>query len=182
MAHVGIQEQVESILNRHGFSDYRWLDPGEIPVAEWVRMKCQFGCPHYGRAAACPPNTPSIDACQRFFGEYQHGLIFHLQNAEPEIKARHAWSAHMNRALVALERDVFLAGFPRAFALFTDACHLCDECVPQRAECREPALARPSATGMAVDVFGTARSLGYPIEVLPGPASPVDYFAFLMVG
>jgi hypothetical protein len=35
---------------------------------------------------------------------------------------------------------------------------------------------------MAIDVFGTARSLGYPIEVLTGPTSPADYFAFLMVG
>ena len=179
---MGIPEQIEPIVCRHAFSDFRWLDPAKIVVAEWVRIKCQFGCPHYGKAAPCPPNTPSVDACRRFFSEYQHAIIFHLQIAEPETKARHAWSARTHRTLVALERDVFLAGYPKVFALFTDACHLCDECVPRRPECREPALARPSATGMAIDVFGTARSLGYQIEVLAGPTSPADYFAFLMVG
>jgi predicted metal-binding protein len=178
---VEIREQIEPMVRRHAFSDYRWLDPGEIIVAEWVRMKCLFGCPHFGGAAVCPPNTPSVDACRRFFGEYRHALLFHFQNVEPETKARHAWSARTGRSLVAIERDVFLAGHPKAFALFPDACHLCDGCVPQRSECRQPALARPSATGMAVDVFGTARNSGYPIEVLTGPASPANYFAFLMV-
>ena len=172
---------VESILRRHPFQDYRWLDPAEIVVSQWVRMKCQFGCPHYGKAAACPPNTPDVEECRRFFTEYRHALLFHFETAASETQARHAWSARTNRALVALERDVFLAGFPKAFALFTDACHLCEGCVPQRSECREPALARPSATGMAVDVFGTARSQGFAIKVATEPTAPVDYFAFLMV-
>jgi len=178
---VEIQEQIEPILRRQAFSEYRWFDPSAVRVAEWVRMKCQFGCPHFGRAAVCPPNTPSVEDCRRFFSEYQHALVFHFQIAQSETRARHAWSAQTNRALVAAERDVFLAGYPKAFALFADACYLCDECMAQRSECREPALARPSATGMAVDVFGTARSLGYRIGVLTGPTSPVDYFAFLMV-
>jgi predicted metal-binding protein len=178
---VGIQQEIEPILHRHAPSDYRWLDPSSVLVAEWVRIKCQFGCPHFGKAAVCPPNTPTIDACRRFFAEYRHALLFHFQNAELEPKARHAWSARTNRLLVAVERDVFLAGYPKAFALFTDACHLCDECVPRRSECREPALARPSATAMGVDVFGTARKAGYSIDVLSRPPQPVDYFAFLMV-
>lgn len=177
-----IREQIEPIIRRHAFSDYRWLDPAGILVAEWVRIKCQFGCPHFGKVAACPPNTPGVETCRRFFSEYRHALIFHFQVAEAETSARHAWSARTNQALVALERDVFLAGCPKAFALFTDACHLCDECAAERSDCKQPALARPSATGLAVDVFGTALGLGYSIEVLAAPDCTVDYFAFLMVG
>ena len=172
---------VEAILGRHPFRDYGWLDPGQIIVSQWVRMKCQFGCPHFGKAACCPPNTPSVEECRRFFTEYRHALLFHFETAAPETHARHAWSAQTNRALVALEREIFLAGFPKAFALFTDACHLCEDCVPLRAECREPTLARPSATSMAIDVFGTARNQGRAIKVLTEPSAPVDYFAFLMV-
>jgi predicted metal-binding protein len=178
---VEIQEQIGVLVGRHAFSDFRWLDPAAILIAEWVRIKCQFGCPHYARAAACPPNTPSVDACRRLFSEYQHALMFHFTFTEAETRARHARSARTHQALISLERDVFLAGYPKAFALFTDACQLCDECVPQPSECKQPALARPSATGMAIDVFGTARRLGYPVEVLPDPASPVNYFGFLLV-
>lgn len=178
---MGDHPPLEPAVRRQGFSDFRWLDPSGIVVAEWVRMKCRFGCPHFGKAAACPPNTPEVDACRRFFADYEHALIFHFEVVAPETEARRAWSARTSRALLDLEREVFLAGYPKAFALFTDACHLCETCVPDRAACKEPALARPSATGMAVDVFGTARRLGFPIEVLTAPSAPVNYFAFLMV-
>jgi predicted metal-binding protein len=172
---------VESILDRRRFNDYRWLDPTGIRVAEWVRMKCSFGCPHFDRAAVCPPNTPGVEECRLFFAEYRRAVLLHFQNAGSEARARHTWSAQTNRSLVDLEREVFLAGYPKAFALFTDSCHLCEACVPRKADCREPLLARPSATALAVDVFGTARQAGYSIEVLTEPSAPVDYFAFLMV-
>jgi predicted metal-binding protein len=178
---VGTRESVEVIARRHAFADYRWLDPAAITVAAWVRMKCQFGCPHFGRAAACPPNTPTVDECRRFFDEYRHALLLHFHSAVSDAKARTAWSARADRSLVTLERQVFLAGYPKAFVLFADACHLCDECVPLRSQCREPALARPSATALAVDVFATARGAGYTIDVLTEPTARVDYFAFLMV-
>jgi predicted metal-binding protein len=178
---VAVHEQIEPALRRQGLADYRWIDPSVILVAEWVRLKCEFGCPHYGRAAACPPNTPEVDACRRFFAEYREALIFHFQVTETALEARHAWSARTSQSLVALERDVFLAGYPKAFALFTDACHLCEECVPHRSACLQPALARPPATAMGVDVFSTARSAGYSVQVLTDPTAPVDYFAFLMV-
>lgn len=172
---------LDSILARHPFGDYRWLDPADIQVAEWVRLKCQFGCPHYGRAASCPPNTPGVEECRRFFQTYHHALIFHFEKAAPQVQERRAWSARTNRALVTLERDVFLAGHPRAFVLFMDSCHLCPECVPDRAACKEPALARPSPESMAVDVFATARQAGYPIDVLTDPAQMMNRYALLMV-
>jgi predicted metal-binding protein len=172
---------LDTILGRHPFSDYRWIDPAEILVSQWVRMKCQFGCPHYGKAASCPPNTLSVDECRGFFREYRHALVFHFEKAAPETQARRVWSAQTNRALVALEREVFLAGYPKAFVLFMDSCHLCVDCVPQRAECKEPALARPSPEGMAVDVFATAHRIGYPIAVLTDPSAMMNRFAFLMV-
>ena len=75
---MGDRPSVESILARHPFPDYRWLDPGQIVVSQWVRMKCQFGCPHYGRAASCPPNTLSVEDCRQFFGEYQRALAIHF--------------------------------------------------------------------------------------------------------
>ena len=178
---MGDRPALDSILARHPYPDHRWLDPAEILVAEWVRMKCRFGCPHYGRAASCPPNTPAVEECRRFFQGYRHALIFHFEKTAPEAQERRAWSARTNRGLVALERDVFLAGYPRAFVLFMDSCHLCVECVPERAACKEPALARPSPEAMAVDVFATARQAGYPIEVLTDPSAMMNRYAFLMV-
>jgi predicted metal-binding protein len=45
---------LEALIRKHGYSDFRWIDPKEIVVAQWVRMKCRFGCPDYGQNACCP--------------------------------------------------------------------------------------------------------------------------------
>jgi predicted metal-binding protein len=37
--------EIEALFAKHGFTDYRWIDPHQIVVAQWVRMKCTFGCP-----------------------------------------------------------------------------------------------------------------------------------------
>ena len=36
--------QLESLFHEHGFTDFGWLDPAQIEVAQWVRMKCTYGC------------------------------------------------------------------------------------------------------------------------------------------
>ncbi len=173
--------RLETILHARGYEDFKWLDPKTIIVAQWVRLKCEYGCPSYGKIASCPPNTPSVEACRQFFAEYSTGLVIHFQQVAPEKETRRAWSAKTNTRLSALERDIFLAGYPKAFLLFMDSCEICSECVPDRKACKEPKLSRPSPEGMAVDVFSTVRQLGFPIEVLTDPGDTMNRYAFLMV-
>ena len=62
------RQSIDDIFKTKGYDDYQWIDPQKIIVSQWVRMKCRFGCGEYGRGAACPPNTPSVADCERFFG------------------------------------------------------------------------------------------------------------------
>ena len=174
-------QKIDTIIRSHRCKDYRWFDPQSVVVSQWVRMKCTFGCTSYGQFASCPPNTPSIEECQRFFSEYKRGIVFHFRKVAPEREARTAWSAKTNLALLKVEREVFLAGYPKAFLLFLDSCHLCPECTPRRSDCKQPKLSRPSVEGMAVDVFTTVRRIGYPIEVLTDTADMMNRYAFLLV-
>jgi predicted metal-binding protein len=174
-------EHIDSILHDQGYTDFKWIDPQEIVVSQWVRLKCEFGCPSFGKAASCPPNTPTVEECRRFFSEYNHALVLHFQKVAPDKPERKTWSVRTNLKLVKLERAVFLAGFHKAFLLFMDSCELCAECVPNRADCKEPKQSRPSPEGMAVDVFSTVRKLGYPIDVLTDPSATMNRYAFLMV-
>ncbi len=173
--------QIESIVRNHHVDDFKWIDPKTIIVSQWVRMKCAYGCPSYGEKASCPPNTPTVEECKRFFAEYNSGLVFHFQKVAPDPDKRHKWSARVNVGLAKVERDVFLAGYPKAFLLFMDSCEICAECVPGRADCKEPKLSRPSPESMAMDVFATVRQIGYPIEVLTDPLNEMNRYAFLMV-
>jgi predicted metal-binding protein len=157
------------------------MDPKRIIVRQWVRMKCTFGCEEYGHSGSCPPNTPSVAECERFFKEYNDAVVFHFRKAMDRPEDRHAWTRKVNRGLLELEREVFLSGQERTFLLFMDSCFLCKECAEQREGCLNPKLSRPAPEAMAVDVFSTVRALGFPIEVKTDDSQAMDRYAFLMV-
>jgi predicted metal-binding protein len=176
------REELEPLFAQHEVADFKWISPrSDIIVSPWVRMKCIYGCDDYGRNASCPPNTPSLAECAAFFHDYETGTLMHFPHRVDKPEDRRPWSRQMNQGLLKLERDVFLAGFPKAFLLFMDCCRLCAECPGGRAECRNPLSARPSPEGMAVDVFGTVRQAGYPISVLTDYDQEMNRYAFLLI-
>ena len=172
---------LDDVIRGKGYTDYRWIEPRKIITAQWVRMKCMFGCNGYGRCAACPPNTPSLEACERFFSEYQEAVILHFTGTMDQPQDRHNWSKKINAKLVQLEREVFLTGYERAFLLFMDSCCSCKECTGTRETCREPSMARPSPEGMCMDVYSTVRRFGYTINVRTDYDQQMDRYAFLMI-
>jgi predicted metal-binding protein len=172
---------LESIFAAHGYGDFRWIDPRAIVVAQWVRMKCMFGCSEYGRNATCPPSTPSVAECRRFFDDYSTAAIFRFEKAVDKPEDRHAWSRSVNAQLVKLERAVFLAGRKKAFVLAMDSCTLCTDCPGVRTACKSPRQARPSPESMAVDVFATVAQVEYPIEVLTAYTQAMNRYAILLI-
>ena len=173
--------KLETVFRKNGFSDFRWIDPRSIVIAQWVRMKCRFGCGEYGKTACCPPNTPTVGECERFVREYKRAAVFHFEKSVARPEDRHAWSRGVNLKLVKLEREVFLSGHVKAFLLAMDSCNICSMCVGDPALCKEPRKARPSAEAMAVDVYSTVLRAGYPIEVLADFKQMMNRYAILLV-
>jgi predicted metal-binding protein len=175
------KQKLEAMFRDRGIIDFRWLDPKAIVTGQWVRMKCRFGCGEYGHTVTCPPNTPSVEECERFFREYKRAVIFHFPKSVAHPEDRYAWSRKVNLKLVKLEREVFLAGNVKAFLLAMDSCAICDACVADPAACKEPRLARPSAESMAIDVYSTVLKAGYPIEVLSNTKQVMNRYAILLI-
>lgn len=171
----------ESLFEKHGFSEYRWIDPKKIIVSQWVRMKCMYGCNEYGRTACCPPNVPSLPECERFFDEYEAAVVFRFEKNVEKPENRFPWTKRVNASLLALERDVFLSGFYKTFLLYMDTCILCRECIPSRYGCKHPKRSRPAPEALGVDVFATVRQVGYPIRVLPDFDETMNRYAFLLI-
>ena len=140
-----------------------------------------FGCGSYGNNACCPPNTPSVDECRRFFSEYSDCVIFHFHKKIDDPNKRGEWTRQVNMKLLKLERDVFISGYRKAFLLFMDECRLCAECAGTKINCKNSKGARPCPEGMSMDVFATVRKYGLPIEVLKNYDEPMNRYAFLMV-
>jgi len=172
---------LEKMFRGRGFDDFHWIDPASIVVAEWVRMKCLFGCGEYGRNASCPPNVPPVPECGGFFREYAEAVIFHFVKKVDRPEDRHAWTRDVAGKLLDLERDVFVSGHPKAFMLLLDSCSLCESCTGRRTSCKEPRRARPTPEAMAVDVFATVRAAGYPIRVLADTTQEMNRYAFLLI-
>ena len=176
------KNKVNEIIDKYEISSFKWITPKEIVVAQWVRLKCMFGCPSYGKNASCPPNTPSITECREFFNEYTHGLILHFNVRLDNSKGIGSWSKKTNKKLLELEREIFLhTGYYKAFLLFLDECRLCSECVTSRVDCKNKIGSRPSPEGFGVDVFATVRKYDLPIDVLTKSANEMNRYAFLLI-
>jgi predicted metal-binding protein len=175
------KDRLEIVFRDHGFDDFKWVNPAEFQVRQWVRMKCEFGCPSYGRCGTCPPNVPHIEECRDFFAEYNTAVVFRIRQQFDKPEERGHWSRDVNKTLLEVERESFKAGNYKTFLLFMDECRLCRDCAGTREECYKPSEARPSAEALGVDVFSTVRNFGYPIQVLSEMTEEMNRYAFLLV-
>jgi predicted metal-binding protein len=175
------RKKFEELFRSNGYEDYKWMDPKQIVVDQWVRMKCMYGCKNYGKCGICPPNVPSVQECEAFFKGYKSGVVFHFPKRVDRPEDRHAWTKGVSKKLLGLEREVFLSGYYKAFLLVMDSCNLCESCTGVREKCKNPKLARPTPEAMAVDVFATVRKIGYPIDVLYDYSQEMNRYAFLLI-
>lgn len=99
------KEKIESILDNNGFSDYKWINPKSIITAQWIRVKCTFGYSDYG-LGTCPPNTPSVSDCEKFFKEYEHSIIIRLNKFADKNNYSSDWSKNTTGKLLETERQI----------------------------------------------------------------------------
>lgn len=173
-------KEFENLFSKQGFQEFKWIDPKEIVVSHWVRMKCEFGCEDYG-GASCPPNLPSVSECKELFKEYTDAWIFRFTKNDTPPEELDSWLEHTKKQLLDLERDVFLQGNVKTFLLSIGICSICGECVKDKADCKNKNLARPTPEGMAVDVFSTVSKVGFPIKVLKDHSEEINRYAILLV-
>jgi predicted metal-binding protein len=178
---VADRRALEALFRERGCADFTWIDAASIVVAQWVRMKCRYGCDGYGRHVTCPPNVPPVAECRELFNEYSTAVVFRFEKQFDHPEDRREWAQSIYEDLLALERDAFLSGYERALVLPMSSCHRCPECRIDGAECPRIEGTRPPAEALAVDVFSTVRKHGLPIEVLSDYDRPMNRYAFLLI-
>ena len=175
------RNEINALFEQQGYSNYTWIKADDIIVAQWVRFKCMFGCPHYAINATCPPHVPSVAECREFVRDYREAVIFHFTGAVDQPEDRTAWCREINLKLLEVERRVFLAGYYKAFIMFTDDCAWCRTCIGSREKCVNKTVARPSPEALAIDVFDTVRTGGLSIGVLTDYTQAMDRYAILLI-
>jgi predicted metal-binding protein len=138
-----------------------------IAVAEWVRMKCRFGCDGYGGCLTCPPHSPTPEETRRMLKSYRKAILVHGDEY-----------ADIRSIILKLEREIFLDGYFKAFGMSAGPCDLCPECAEV---CRYPEKAQPSMEACGIDVYTTVRSSGYPIKVLKDQNCRGNYYGIVLI-
>jgi predicted metal-binding protein len=175
-----LKAEIESIIQKRGFSDYKWINPKEIVVAQWVRVKCMFGCGDFG-SGTCPPNTPSVAECESFFKEYESAVLVRLTIVADKNSYPSDWSREMTNKLLDIEKEIFLRGHTKVFLLNQTCCTLCKECSGSRATCKNKALSRPSPESFAVDVYQTAGNAQMALNVVADNPAEMQRIAILLI-
>ena len=157
-----------------GLTGAKAIDPRSIATAEWVRMKCQFGCPGFGLRLCCPPHTPAPEVTRRVIDSYSKAILLH-QRLEKGNKAK-----EFNERVVRLEIELFLNGYYKAWSMGSGPCRLCNTCDPSD-PCKHGYEARPSMEACGIDVFKTARDNGFPIQVVRTHEDERNVFGVILV-
>jgi predicted metal-binding protein len=155
-----------------GAKEAKIIDPGTIVTGPWVRWKCKYGCDGYDSSLCCPPNTPDYKETRELLDSYEKALLAHFTETPGHKPAP-------TEVVVRLERDIFLDGHYKAFALGAGPCNLCKDCSMK--VCRHAEKARPSLESCGIDVFQTARNNGYEIKVVKDYNSLVNRYAIVLI-
>ncbi len=161
-----------------GIDEAKIIDPRSVVTAEWVRMKCQYGCPGFGESLCCPPHTPTPDVTRKIIDSYSKAILLHQRLSRG--KGRTEKSKIFRRAIVPLEIEIFLDGHYKAWSMGSGPCDLCKKC-NLSGSCRHGFKARPSMEACGIDVFKTARDNGFPIEVVQRHGDEMNLFGFILV-
>lgn len=138
-----------------------------IVTAEWVRLKCQFGCDAFGKSLTCPPFSPAPEQTRRMLAQFKYALLIHSSK----------WT-DIRQIVIALEREIFLDGYYKAFGMGAGPCNLCQRCARY---CRHPDQARPSMEACGIDVFTTVKNNGLPIYVLNSRNCKANYYGVILI-
>ena len=156
----------------------------KIDVAEWVRLKCQFGCSQYNTNWCCPPASPDLVKVRAVLQEYSQALLligsrqckdFYLNNAKRRAEQVRSW-----KEVVGIERQLFLEGYDKAISLVSSSCALCKKCTYPEA-CRFPKERRPPIEAFSIDLIGTLDKLRMRTPVAQNTDESFKYYAIILL-
>ena len=172
---------INQVIQEFSFNDFYWVEPDKIPVSQWVRIKCQYGCTNYGKKEICPPNVPSLKECKQFFNEYELSILIQMKTPHYKTPNYKKWCKNTNSELLSLEKTLFLAGYFKTFLFTMSECQICLKCTGSSISCMSRSEARPSLRSFGVDIYNMGKELGYDIEMQQEDDIEMMRYALLLI-
>jgi len=140
-----------------------------ISLARWVKIQCQYGCPHYANRYTCPPSAPTLDEMSDLLMDYERALVIQADQAQ-----------RVREIVVALEGKFRTKGYHKAFGLCALPCDLCEVCTVET-QCKYPELARPTLQACGIDVPKTIGNTGWEFGTFSQPCSESQPFGLVLL-
>lgn len=164
-------------IQKTGANAVKLIEAKKVVVENWVRLKCQFGCDAYGTRLTCPPFSPTPEYTRQMIKEYKTGIFFiYKYDAIKERKERRS----IRKTLAKLEREMFLDGYYKAFAMGAGPCNLCPSCDVKNS-CLHTEQARPSLEACGIDVYKTAYNAGVKLKVVKSYKDVPTYCCLILI-
>ena len=170
-----LEAELEKMAFKDGASVIMPINPNEVVVGNWVRLKCQYGCPSYAKKLSCPPYSPTPEDTRKVLEEYSRAYLIGYSRSIFDEYGNEKFSEIFPKALkkirksiLELEKHAFLSGYYKSFTYgFCGPCTLCKQCSAENDDltCKLPKESRPSMEAAGMDVFKTVRNAGLELEV-----------------
>ena len=82
------------------------IDTETIVLAEWVKWKCQYGCPLFEKDPFHPPIAPDAESTKKVLKEFTKAILLNGPDGQT-----------LTEAAVRLEGEAYHRGYYKAFAL-----------------------------------------------------------------
>lgn len=176
MAEQNIEAELKRLAKDSGASAFVRMDTSKVVTASWVRLRCQFGCKHYGERLTCPPYSPTPEDTRKVLDEFKTAFLIKYDgflglDAYPPQSLTNAVkkvSLKICDTGFEMERQAFLSGYYKAFVYGAHRCYRCEVCALEegKTKCKFPVNARPSMESAGIDVFATAKNAGINMQVI----------------
>ncbi|OGP96905.1 MAG: hypothetical protein A2157_02535 [Deltaproteobacteria bacterium RBG_16_47_11] len=163
-----LDERIFPLCQRHSIQGIHPIKTSQIVVAQWVRLKCRYGCDHYNTNWCCPPATVTVQEAKEILREYKSAMLLTGETIHPHFYTNNTRKRRRQvqfwKGTVAIERELFLLGYHKAFGLTSESCALCKKCAyPDN--CLFPKEKRPSVESFSIDIFETLRRIGKEVKI-----------------
>jgi predicted metal-binding protein len=146
------------------------ITPQQVYFDKRVVLKCRWGCDSKGSDnLRCGARDTTYDERIEIIRCYTRILFLYSHNAR-----------ELTGASLEIERAAFLDGY--YFASAIRCCCFCDTCIlEQGKDCPYPEKIRPCDQLFGIDMYKTARQLGFPCHVLQNRDEQQNRYGLVLI-
>jgi len=151
-------------------ADAKIISPLDIFFDIRAILKCRWGCEDFfEESIRCHVRNTAYQERVEMIKKYNNILFIHSHDARA-----------LSKVVLEIEKTAFQDGHYFAFAI--RCCTLCQSCAIQKGDpCPQPDKVRPCDQSFGIDVYKTARHLGFPCEVLHSNRDIQNRFGFVLI-